>query len=481
MSERLRSVGLDVGTTTTQLIVSELEIQNQAGAFSVPQMAITDRRILYRSPVYFTPLLGENRVDGAAIRKIVDAEYAKAGIRREDLDTGAVIITGETSRKENARSVLANLSEFAGDFVVATAGPHLESVLAAKGAGAVEFSEQTGKAVLHMDIGGGTSNLAWIKNGKITATGCMNVGGRLLKLDKTGHITYISPVLQGLCEFTLGQQITAQQAEDLTQLLVQALEMAAGLRPATGLLETLWTQETESLPSRGGGPTGRWGAKHPSVAFGDSSPQGEPVTLSFSGGVADCIEVHRDWLEVGEIGPVLGQAIRKSRLCNGAYRLGDQTIPATVIGAGCHSAQLSGSTVFYRNVRFPLKNLPVVRISEKEQEQPRDVLSGIIRQRLQAQDTDAVLSLPGLCAPDYASVVRLAQAIVEGLGKNPALIAVEQDMAKALGQAISLRLPEDRPCLCIDRLHLEDGSFLDVAAPVGPALPVVIKTLILGG
>ena len=110
-------------------------------------MQIADRKILYRSPVYFTPLLGENRVDGAAIRKIVDAEYAKADIRKEDLDTGAVIITGETSRKENARAVLENLSEFAGDFVVATAGPHLESVLAAKGAGAAKFSEETGKLI----------------------------------------------------------------------------------------------------------------------------------------------------------------------------------------------------------------------------------------------------------------------------------------------------------------------------------------------
>ena len=224
MPEYLRSVGLDIGTTTTQLILSQLQIQNAASAFSVPQMQIAERKILYRSAVYFTPLLGENLVDGAAIRQLVEREYEKAGIRKEDLDTGAVIITGETSRKENARAVLENLSEFAGDFVVATAGPHLESVLAAKGAGAVAFSEETGKTVLHMDIGGGTSNLALIKAGKIAATGCMNVGGRLLKLDPEGKITYISPVLQGIHNFTLGQHLTRQQAEEPVQLLVQALQ-----------------------------------------------------------------------------------------------------------------------------------------------------------------------------------------------------------------------------------------------------------------
>ena len=458
MPEFLRSVGLDVGTTTTQLVLSELQIQNAASAFSVPQMQIAERKILYRSPVYFTPLLGENRVDGAAIRKIVDAEYAKAGIRKEDLDTGAVIITGETSRKENARAVLEKLSEFAGDFVVATAGPHLESVLAAKGAGAVKFSEETGKTVLHMDIGGGTSNLALIEAGKITATGCMNVGGRLLKLDKDGKITYVSPVLKEFGEFTIGQQLSRQQVEILAQKLVQALEMAAGLRPETDLLQKLWTEEA--------------GKAH--IAHSEKD-----LVLSFSGGVADCIENRQDWLKFGDIGPVLGQAIRESLLCSGEFRLGEQTIRATVIGAGCHSAQLSGSTVFHRNIRFPLKNLAVVRISEQEQTLPN--LASIIQNRLQTQEQTAVLALPGFCAPDYAAVVRLAKALATGFAGKPVYIALEQDMAKALGQALALQLPPDAPCLCIDSVSLEEGSFLNVAAPVGPALPVVIKTLILGG
>ena len=458
MPEFLRSVGLDVGTTTTQLVLSELQIQNAAGAFSVPQMQIAERKILYRSPVYFTPLVGENLVDGAAIRKIVDAEYAKAGIRKEDLNTGAVIITGETSRKENARAVLENLSEFAGDFVVATAGPHLESVLAAKGAGAVKFSEETGKTVLHMDIGGGTSNLALIEAGKITATGCMNVGGRLLKLDKDGKITYVSPVLKEIGEFTIGQQLSRQQVEILAQKLVQALEMAAGLRPVTDLLQKLWTEEA--------------GNAH--IAY-----SGKDLVLSFSGGVADCIENRQDWLKFGDIGPVLGQAIRESLLCSGEFRLGEQTIRATVIGAGCHSAQLSGSTGFHRNSRFPLKNLGVVRISEQEQTQSN--LAAIIQNRLQMQEQTAVLALPGFCAPDYAAVVRLAKALATGFAEKPVYIALEQDMAKALGQALALQLPPDAPCLCIDSVSLEEGSFLNVAAPVGPALPVVIKTLILGG
>ena len=442
MSERLLSVGLDVGTTSSQMILSELLVENQAGAFSVPQLEIAQRKILYRGDVHFTPLLGGDRADAAALRKLIEEDYRKAGIHREDVDTGAIIITGETSRKENARAVLAEMSGFAGDFVVATAGPHLESVLAAKGAGAVEYAQRTGKRVLHMDIGGGTSNLALIEDGKIVRTGCMNVGGRLLKFDETGIVTYVSPVLDGICPLKVGQKAQPEALAAVAEILVQALEMAAGLREKTELFRKLWTKES-------GEP---W-VEMP-----------ENVTLSFSGGVADCIEKNVPWLTYGDMGPVLGQAIRKSRLCQGEYVLGQETIRATVIGAGCHSTQLSGSTVFYQNVDFPLQNVPVVTSAEE----------------LEQQETAAILALAGQTAPTYGEIKRLAREIAEGFAGKPVYVCMEQDMAKALGQALALRLGKDRSVLRIDRVKLDEGSYLDVGAPVGPALPVVVKTLVLG-
>ena len=236
MSEQLLSVGLDVGTTTTQLIVSRLTLENRASGFAVPHMQIADRQILYESDVHFTPLVGDSLVDGDGIRRLVAAEYQKAGIRREQVDTGAVIVTGETSRKENAESVARALSEFAGDFVVTTAGPALESVLAARGAGAVAFSEATNAPVLHMDIGGGTANLALIRDGQILRAGCMNVGGRLIKRDKTGTITYVSPVVEKLCKLKPGDIPSPSQLQALAGLLTRGLEMAAGLRQPDELL-----------------------------------------------------------------------------------------------------------------------------------------------------------------------------------------------------------------------------------------------------
>ncbi|MBE6942118.1 MAG: ethanolamine ammonia-lyase [Ruminococcaceae bacterium] len=450
MDETLLSVGLDVGTTSTQLIVSRLTISNRASAFTVPEMEIADRKILYRSPIHFTPLLEGNLVDGDKIRVIVEQEYENAGISRQDVDTGAVIITGETSRKENAKAVLDALSEYAGDFVVATAGPDLESVLAARGAGATAYSQQTGKRVFHMDIGGGTSNLALIADGKILCTDCLNVGGRLIKCTETGRITYISPVLDGLCKFSVGDAVTENDLMPVAQMLTEALEMAAGLRPATELLARLRTAEL-------------------------GTSQGcrvENAVISFSGGVADCIETQHPPFAFGDMGPILGRAIRQSRLCQQEYRLGGETIRATVIGAGCHSAQLSGSTVYLQNVPLPLKNRPVVAVSEQELS-----VEGI-RQKLAGQDTLSVLALPGFAEASYSRIKELAAVIAEAV-PDPILVCVEQDMAKALGQAIALCRGPDAGILCIDRVRLKNGDYLDVGSPIGPALPVVVKTLIL--
>lgn len=441
MAETMLSVGLDVGTTSTQLVLSRLTAENRAGSFAVPELAITSREILYRSPVYFTPLLSETRMDGEKIRQIVEREYAAAGIDRTQVDTGAIIVTGESSRKENAGAVLEALSGLAGEFVAAAAGPDLESVLAAKGSGAVEYSRKTGKTVLHMDIGGGTANLALLNAGEIAATGCLNIGGRLIKRDNGGKITYVSPVLAGISPFSPGDVPGETEISALAQTLTQVLEMAAGLRPPTPMLPRLTTAGTAQLPLPG------------SV---------EGITLSFSGGVADCMAHSPPANAYGDMGPALGRAIRESRLCQGDYLLGEETIRATVIGAGCHSAALSGSTVFCRNMDLPIKNIPVLPVRKVPEKIP----------------TDQILYFPGTVAADYPGLTALADQLAAG-SPEQVMICLEQDAAKALGQALAGRLPPGAGILCLDRIFLPAGSYLDVAQPIGPAFPVVVKTLIL--
>ena len=456
MAESMLSVGLDVGTTTTQMVVSRLQVQNRASAFAVPDLQICDREVIYRSPVHLTPLLGAELIDGHGIRELVKQDYANAGIRPEDVNSGAVIITGETSRKENAASVVAALAEYAGKFVVATAGPDLESVLAAKGAGADILSTKTGKPVLHMDIGGGTSNLALCVEGEIVKTGCLNVGGRLVKMDPQGRVLYLSPALKPLVAYGKGDLLTPAMLEETAQLLAQTLEMAARLREPDQRLTQLCTAES-----------GLW------------EPVGN-VHLSFSGGVADCIGQEYPMLAFGDLGPALGKAIKNSRLCGGEYSLGQQTIRATVIGAGSYSTQLSGSTVYLQNAPLPLHNLSVVRLQPREQDLPEELLQRRIRELLETTDPWGVLSVPGWNSPDYKKITRFADAVVGAVGDKPCRIALETDMAKALGHALALRLPAQAQCICLDGIHAREGSYLDIGAPVGPAVAVTVKTLIFG-
>ena len=458
--ERLLSVGIDIGTTTTQLVFSRLTLRNEGAAFSVPHFAIAEKEVLYRSAIHFTPLLSDTRIDAAGVRDIVAREYAASGFAKSDVQTGAVIITGETARKENAREVLDALAGFAGDFVVATAGPALESVLAGKGSGAQAYSEAHRCAVLNLDIGGGTTNLALFENGILQDAGCLNVGGRLMKFAPDGTLTYLSPVLRPHCAFSVGQRLTEAELQGVLRLLVDVLCRAVR---GVGGIDDFITDKAVTVT-------------------------GAPL-LSFSGGVADLIDDKpRESFAYGDLGVLLGRAIFRSPLCQNRFLRAKETIRATVIGAGSHTTELSGSTIFYDRVRFPLKNLPVAALTKQEEALEPPALAERIRAKtaLFSGGTPAVLALHGLKNPRFSELCKLADGVALGLRQRaesgePLIIAVRADMGKALGQAVGMLLPE-APLVCLDSVALDEGSFLDIGAPVagGQVLPVVVKTLALG-
>ena len=171
------SVGIDVGTSTTQVVFSKLQMDNAGGYFSVPRVAIVDKEVVYKSEVYMTPLKTDVLIDTDALRDIVAAEFRKAGYRPEDTDSGAVIITGESARKENSDAVLKSLSDFAGDFVVSAAGPDMESLIAGKGSGAWQYSMDHHCRVANLDIGGGTSDIAVISLSGVVESASIKVAG----------------------------------------------------------------------------------------------------------------------------------------------------------------------------------------------------------------------------------------------------------------------------------------------------------------
>ena len=163
------SVGIDVGTTTTQIVFSRLQVQDVARLGQVPRLQVNAKDVLYQSPITFTPLLSPEEVDVPALTAIVREEYRRAGFASDEVETGAVIVTGEIARARNANAILKALAPLAGDFVVTVAGPNVESQIAGRGGwcgglfgGTLRAGHQCGyrrRYRQRRDLPGGTTSL----------------------------------------------------------------------------------------------------------------------------------------------------------------------------------------------------------------------------------------------------------------------------------------------------------------------------------
>lgn len=469
--ETLLTVGIDLGTSTTQLVLSELTVENFASAFTVPRISISDKKVIYRSDIIFTPLLNQSEIDAEPIKAFVAEQYRQAGIHKQDIQMGAVIITGETARKSNANNVLRALSGYAGDFVVATAGPDLESIIAGKGAGAQTYSETKRKPVVNLDIGGGTTNLAVFKDGEVIDTACFDIGGRLIKLDQQQKITYIAPKIQEIINkkgltLHLGDQATEQNLLPIISELVAVLENSIGLGTQSPFYQLLVTN-------------------HP-LRKGEELP-----IVTFSGGVADCLNTtSTNLFKYGDIGLLLGKYLRKSLIFSEKEVLESaETIRATVVGAGSHTAEISGSTIAYREQILPVKNIPILKLAKEDETLTVTELGQRIQEKLnwhRIEETPQIaLAIRGMSNPTFADIQRYGQGIVEGLAslvaeQIPIIVMVDEDMAKALGHALSAHLPKDYPFICLDSVKVENGDYVDIGLPVaeGAVLPVIVKTLV---
>lgn len=471
------SVGIDIGTSTTQLVFSRISMENMSGYFAVPRISIVDKQVIYKSPVHLTPLNGPVLIDGEAVRELVAQEYRSAGFCPADVDTGAVIITGESARKENAAAVLDKLGGFAGEFVVSTAGPDLESIIAGKGSGVFQYSIDNGCAAVNLDIGGGTTNIVLFDNGETVSKCCLDIGGRLIRLKQDLTVEKISPAAARVAEavgvrLVCGQRTTLAELERITDKMAQLLAQALFLAPAEPLLERLKTPGSSALELKGR----------------------KICRICFSGGVADCIASrHSDPVPYGDIGVLLGRSIAKSALVQSVPLLeGTETIRATVVGAGTYTTSISGSTITYARELFPMKNIPALKLTEEEQQacfagqwQP---LAEKIRWFLEQSESEGmILALPGENDPDYLRLKKLAGALCRGMDAalppgQPVLVVLEQDIAKALGILMEKELSGRRKVACIDSIKVEQGDYIDLGKPMlnGLVIPVVVKTLLFG-
>ena len=472
------SVGIDVGTSTTQVVFSKLQMDNAGGYFSVPRVAIVDKEVVYKSEVYMTPLKTDVLIDTDALRDIVAAEFRKAGYRPEDTDSGAVIITGESARKENSDAVLKSLSDFAGDFVVSAAGPDMESLIAGKGSGAWQYSMDHHCRVANLDIGGGTTNVVLFEDGETLARGCLDIGGRLICMNPQGIITKVSPAAAVMAQ-AAGVSVSVGDRCDELKLTAVTRQMAAALNAYLGV----GTKDIDAILRQ---------IKTPGSS---DFPVPEKVqAVFFSGGVADLIyHESADTWAYGDIGVLLGRAIRESRLFTDFQKMEPgETIRATVVGAGTYTTTISGSTITYSDDIFPLKNIPVIKLDEELQEacfagETEPVIRRIQWVLGQNDEEHFILAMPGKRNPGYMEMKRAAASIRQIMDRvqppgEPILLVIESDIAKAMGQMIWQQPYLKRQVVAIDSIHVEDGEYVDMGKPMmnGMVIPVVVKTLIFG-
>ena len=478
MKETLISVGIDVGTTTTQVIFSNITIENMSSGARVPEFKIVGKEIFYKGKIHFTPLRSNTEIDETALKEIIEREYKNAGINPDDIDSGAVIITGETARKENAQNISKVLSGYAGEFVVATAGPDLEGIIAGKGSGAAKLSYENNDIVANFDIGGGTTNIAVFSQGEPIDTTCLDLGGRLLRFDKSGLVEYISPKLADVCKevnisLEKGKKYPDEVIRKICRYMAEILLEVSGARPRSRLLELTLSPKSTAL---------RLDYKIDRV--------------SFTGGVADYIynnQAETDLYKFGDIGILLGYEI-KAILNDFASKviMPEETIMATVVGAGTQTMDISGSTISYsQSATLPLKNIPIIEITEKEERVNEEELEKTIMAKLQwycleTQKQKVALFLKGERNVSFEKVTSLSKVIAKVWEEfyphgEEVIVVIENDMAKVLGQSISRKLSnKQREVVCIDGIKVSSGDYIDIGKPIGngSVLPVVIKTLV---
>lgn len=348
LGNALVSVGIDIGTTTSHLVVTKLTFANASLVNAAPNLAITNREIIYESEVMLTPLTATGEIAAKQTAELIERAYQTIGLNKNDIDTGALIITGQSARARNAEAVSAHLAELAGSFVVESAGPHLESALAARGSQAVDYSQKTGLTILNIDIGGGTSNYALVVEGTIRETACLNVGGRMLQFD--------------------WMKKTISAISDSAQLVITSnphfRELLVGNTIETGLVSQFAQELAKTILL-----TAKAVTTYPELmltnALSNSQPQIQIDEIWLSGGVASAF-AEADLTKFSDLGVFLAKALAvELTKQNTAYKIAPRAIRATVIGAGLHTIQLSGSTIGFSAENLPLRNLKLIKVDAR--------------------------------------------------------------------------------------------------------------------
>lgn len=475
-SERiqLNSVGIDIGSSTSHLIFSRLLLRRQGIALS-SRFVVVKREIIHESPILLTPYIDKTTIDTNKLGEFIREAYKNAGLTPKDIDTGAVIVTGEAAKKKNADAIAEIFSTQAGKFVCATAGHNLEAILAAYGSGAVHLTMHEGNnfTVMNVDIGGGTSKIAITQNGKVVDTCAVEVGARLVAMDEQGKInrledTGIKIGNEAGIKLAIGGTMSDGEKEKMAALLCDSLFEVLERRPLSPFAQKLLLT--------------------PNLDYTDRVD-----ALMFSGGVSEYVYGHEK-RNLGDLGIQLGRRVRE-RAEQFARKIplkpADVRIRATVIGASQYTVQVSGNTIYLSHAELlPLRNLQVVtpHFHQHEPLAPAEVKHAV-EHALKRFDIDgerpAALAIHWELGPSYPLIRNLAQGVAEAMKDHvdkgqPLVLVFDADIAKLVGNILERELLPGAGIISIDGIDLKDFDFIDIGEelPDARAVPVVIKSLI---
>ena len=475
----LHSVGIDIGSAGTQVAFSRLHLRRH-GMDLTSRYVVVRRETLFQSPVRLTPYAGERLIDAAALGAIVDEAYDAARQSPDGIDTGAVILTGEALRRENAERIAEIVAGRSGQLVCASAGHHMEAMLAAYGSQAVRSSYDRGARILCVDIGGATTKLGLVEAGQVTATAALQVGGRLQVIDGEGRIVRLDPAgrdhaARAGFSWSLGDAVDPADLDRVAAVMADALVAAIAERPLPAEVRRLFlTEPIDDL--------------------------GQLDGIMFSGGVAEYV-YGREARDFGDLGGRLGAAVRQ-RVAAGALPAptlpAGECIRATVLGASQYSVQLSGNTSYISSpsTLLPRRNLQVLRPDCRlgTTIEP-DAVAGAIRRHLAAFDLDGAhdldaqgdlaLALEWHGPPSYERIAGLARGITRGLAERvaarlPLYLLLDGDVALTLGTILREELAVESDLLVLDGVSLWDFDYIDLGKLRRPSntVTVTVKSLV---
>ena len=465
----IKSVGIDVGSSTSHLVFSNLVLKRDELS-ATRRFNIEERNVIYEGRIINTPLRDDNTLDIDPLIEFFREEYKLAGIDPSNIQTGAVIVTGESARKQNAKQIAEALSNDAGRFVAAAAGPNFESLIAALGSGAAARSRSHNKTILSCDIGGGTSNIAVSRNGETLSTSCISVGGRLLGIDSRGKIWRIDPpaamVMDHLdLKYEIGDKISNNDIENIAakfaEILFEALTGTANSALSRRLMQTTDLDIPDCINE-----------------------------YAFSGGVAELM--YGGLNSFDDIGHVLADKIKSltPRLESPVIELPNK-IRATVIGAGAYSLSISGCSGFKDDkVAFPLKNIPVIRVDAEQSRLSRQhvvsqINAAFKRFDLKEGEETIALYFKDPVRVSYPQLELFAQSVEAALPNTierglPVILIFKTDIACSVGNVIRRETRLKTNLLALDELKLKEGDWIDIGEPlVGDQVyPVTVKSLV---